>query len=765
MTATTRLQVLWYIGLLTWAVQTAVGQPGPPQGLLCELLRYPEKAVITDARPEFGWIVNDPGRGARQTAYQILVASSERKLAQGGDLWDSGKVISDRSTDVEYAGKALSPERVYWWKVRTWDAADRAGPYSTPRRFITGRFQGRSGLFPGESRWVRTPAGEWVLENRQRGGYVDVSPVSVATLGEGHYVADFGKAAFATLRLRAASPGAGDSLVVYLGERKTENGEVHKNPGRSNIGFKRIGVALRKGTRTYQVDLPRHVSHYPNSQVLAAHLPEVMPFRYAEVVAPAGVRVDEWVQAALFHPFEDEASGFSSSDDRLNQVWDLSKYTLKATPFLSLYLDGNRERMPYEADSYIQQLGHYSVDREYAVARYTLNFLLYNASWPTEWQMHTVMMAYMDYLYTGNTEFIRDHYDDLRAKTLLALAREDGLISTRTGLVTPAFLASIHFSGENFRDIVDWPPGSGGAAGASYQGNTTPGERDGYVFTPINTVVNSFHYHALVLMSRMAEAIGKTDDARFLGDRAARVKTRFNELLLDERRGIYVDGDTTDHASLHANMFPLAFGMAPEAVVPSVVAHIRSRGMAASVYGAQYLLEGLYNAGESRYAVDLMTSDAKRSWLNMIRVGSTMTTEAWDEFYKPNLTWNHAWGSAPANIIPRRMMGIEPLEPAFRKIRIRPQPDGVDRIDLKAPTIRGAVTANWNRSGGRYTLDVVVPANTRAEVWLPGSNPDALTEGGRPIAGAEGVEFRRREDGYTVVETGAGSYSYAGPWP
>jgi len=62
--------------------------------------------------------------------------------------------------------------------------------------------------------------------------------------------------------------------------------------------------------------------------------------------------------------------------------------------------------------------------------------------------------------------------------------------------------------------------------------------------------------------------------------------------------------------------------------------------MACSVYGAQYLLEALYNAGEAEHALNLMTSESKRSWMNMLYMGSTMTTEAWDEYYKPNLTVN-----------------------------------------------------------------------------------------------------------------------------
>lgn len=759
------LLVTLLVVLTAGAPASADPLPGAPYGLMCELLRYPEAAVITDRTPELGWIVNDDRRGAVQTAYQILVASSEAALQrEEPDLWDSGKVVSSRSIGVTYAGAPLAPHTTYWWKVRTWDADGRVSPYSAPQVFHTGAFEEDERAFPGESRWVQRADGTWVLENRQRGTYQDVSPRQVIRLGAGHYFADFGRAAFGTLAFTVAEPAKADSAIVYLGERKRADHTVHKEPGRTNIGFKRVSVALEPGRRDYTVTLPRHRSHYPNSQVLAAHMPEVAPFRYAEIVAPPSVTVEQVTQRALFYPFDDDASYFRSSDAALDRVWDLCRYTLRATPFLSLYMDGNRERMPYEADAYIQQLGHYAVDRAYAVARYTLTFLLFNPAWPTEWHLHTVLMAYADYLYTGDTEFIETYYDDLKAKTLLALAREDGLISTKTGLVTDDFLKSIHYEGDSFRDIVDWPPSwEVDPEKADYPGQRTPGERDGYVFTPINTVVNAFHYAALVRMAEMAEAVGRSGEAATLQDRAETVKRSVNQLLFDRERGVYVDGDTTRHASLHANMFPLAFGLVPEAHVASVTDHIRSRGMAASVYGAQYLLEALYRAGADAYALELMTSDGKRSWLNMLRVGSTMTTEAWDEEFKPNLTWNHAWGAAPANIIARKLVGVEPIAPAFRRVRIRPQPGGLASADARVPTIRGAVEVEWRAAEeGGYTLHVRIPANTSAEVWLPGAADGALREGERPLSGRPDVRLVRREAGYQVVEVGAGRYTFSG---
>ena len=99
-------------------------------------------------------------------------------------------------------------------------------------------------------------------------------------------------------------------------------------------------------------------------------------------------------------------------------------------------------------------------------------------------------------------------------------------------------------------------------------------------------------------------------------------------------------------------MFPLAFGLVPEKHRQSVVDFIRSRGMACSVYGSQFLLDGIYDAHDAEYGLKLLTSTAERSWYNMIRVGSTITLEAWDNKYKPNQDWNHAWGAAPANLIP-----------------------------------------------------------------------------------------------------------------
>jgi hypothetical protein len=749
------------------ALALASDGPGAPTGLTVEHLRSPERAVITDRRPKLGWIVEDPRRGAVQSAYQVRIASSAARLAGGApDVWDSGRVESALSQNVEYPGKPLAPGSAFFWQVRTWDGGGRASPWSAVQGFHTSPEPRDEPHFPGESGWVKL-GGDLVLEDRQRPDYAPVKALSIEKTGPGRTFVDFGKAAFATLTFSASAPRDGTALTVFLGERR-DGRAVHKEPGTTNIGFARVELSLRSGHHDYQVELPRHRARYPHSQTLPDHMPEVVPFRYAELVAAQDdVELSAIRQRALFYPFENEAASFESSDERLNRVWELCRYTLKATPFLALYADGNRERMPYEADAHVQQLGHYAVDREYAIARYTNQFLIWNPSWPTEWQMHAVFIAYADWMQTGDTEHLARNYEHLKVKALLALAREDGLISTRTGLVTPAVLQALHFRpGEHpniMNDIVDWPPGAPakGESAAAYRGHTPEGERDGHVFADVNTVVNAFHYRCLRMLAEIASALGKERERADFAARALKVHAAFNAKLFDARRGVYVDGEGVEHASLHANMFPLAFGLVPADRVAGVVRHVKSRGMACSVYGAQYLLEALYAAGEAEYALGLMTSDSKRSWLNMLRVGATMTTEAWDEFYKPNLTWNHAWGSAPANIVARKIAGIEPAAPGFSRVSIRPQLAGLERGDLQMPTPRGAVRVAWRSTGDGLHMEVTVPANTRAEVALPtGVAAGAVTESGHPLSEVADVRVLGGEGDRLAVEIGGGTYRF-----
>ena len=126
-----RLIVLGFaLTSVAWPVMAATHETvrGPVE-LKVDNLRTP--LGIDEMPPRFSWQLKDPAQGAMQTAYRIQVASRHALLAAGkADLWDSGRVQSDRSIDVRYSGKPLQPFMRCYWRVTVWDATGKPYPAS-----------------------------------------------------------------------------------------------------------------------------------------------------------------------------------------------------------------------------------------------------------------------------------------------------------------------------------------------------------------------------------------------------------------------------------------------------------------------------------------------------------------------------------------------------------------------------------------------------------------------------------------------------------
>ncbi|HEU5396732.1 MAG TPA: family 78 glycoside hydrolase catalytic domain, partial [Verrucomicrobiae bacterium] len=94
---------------------------------------------IDAVQPRLSWQMESPTRGQRQTAYEILVASSPKLLAGNrGDLWNTGKIPSDQSVAIHYAGKPLASHTLCFWKVRVWDKDGSASSWSEPATWTMG---------------------------------------------------------------------------------------------------------------------------------------------------------------------------------------------------------------------------------------------------------------------------------------------------------------------------------------------------------------------------------------------------------------------------------------------------------------------------------------------------------------------------------------------------------------------------------------------------------------------------------------------------
>jgi hypothetical protein len=556
---------------------------------------------------------------------------------------------------------------------------------------------------------------------------VEQPPVKITPIATNIILIDFGRVAFGNLRLLPPANAAG-IITVHFGEAFAD-GRINRNPP-GTVRYARVESSL-DGAKPLIVAPPadKRNTAQPAAVLTPPDWGVVLPFRWVEIEGWPGELKPEQVRrrAAFASDWNDEASAFESSDPMLNRIWDLSRYSIKATTFAGIYVDGDRERIAYEADAYITQLGRYFTDGDVQMARDTFDRLIAQPTWPTEWAPHMIFMAYADWMQTGDTNWLAPRYASLKPKLQLKLARPDGL------LVSPA--AQVKRG-----DVVDWPEG----------------ERDGYVFTNVNTVINAFHLRALALMAELARALHQDADAAEFFAREAAARTAFQEKLFDPARGLYRDGEGADHSSLHANLFPLAFGIVPVEYRPHIATWLADRGMACSVYAAQYLLEGLFENDQAHKAIDLMTAPNDRSWRHMVESGTTITWEAWDQHYKPNQDWNHAWGAAPANLLPRFVLGAQPLAPGWKRSIIRPNPGPLSHAEGKVPTPLGPISIQWTNAN-TFKLSVVLPQEMSAQVQIPANaNTSGVFINGNPAsAKRDGQWWTLDADitGTTLIET------------
>jgi alpha-L-rhamnosidase len=692
------MNTFWLLCLLGLTLPTLSRAAKAPSGLLCDLLEHPEETTLLNPEPQFGWIYNPSGRNDAQSGYHLIVASrSTLAEAETGDVWDSGWISNSLSINVPYAGPAPVAGTDFFWRVQTTDSAGQVSPFSTVQHCIIGAT-------------TNAFAGRYPLN------FVAAPPVLLTNTAPGRWFVDFGQDAFGYAQLHANGAFGPTAVQVRFGEMADHFAVNTTPPAGSMVRYTNTTFRLAGGDITYPIRPPEFA--YTAEAIHPVGCGDIIPFRYLELLnfpgplTPADVR-----QMRLLSYFNTNAASFSSSSDALNRLWQLCRNSMQVLTFDGIYVDGERERKPYEADAYIHQLCSYAVDREFTLPRHSTEYLLQHPTWPTEWKFHSLFMAWADYLQTGETNLISRYYPTLQTNSFTWAATGGGLMRGFPG-----------FPQNTNSDVVDWPFN----------------DRDGFVIKAggyrnwTNAVNNAFYYHGLQIMAKIAAALGHQQDAATYTADAGRVYAAYNATFWNAAKHCYRDGVGTDHASAHGNFFPLAFGLVPANRQTAVLDFLHARiaandGMPCSVYGAQYLEEALFNAGDVDTALGLMTSDGPRSWLNIIHLGSTLTAEAWSFDDKPNMDWNHAWGAAPGNLIPRFVLGLRPLTAGFGQILIQPHlGKQLTAVQGIVPTIRGPVGISASNAPGTFKLLVTIPGNVTATVMLPtlgATQPVALVDG------------------------------------
>lgn len=539
---------------------------------------------------------------------------------------------------------------------------------------------------------------------------VEIVPASIEQTGNRVRV-DLGKVWFGNVEINASGRNAGNVISLVMKESKEPKPLPSTGPEPIGVRYFKGDIALRDGAN-------KPVLREKDARLMPPQIGSVMPFRYIEIDGWQGAfaKSNLVVKAAVSDTWQERGKMvFSGSADAywLNRIWNMSSHTMAATSFADMFVDGDRERLPYEADSYINQLGWYATAGDPSLPRQTFEWLIDNPNWPTEWQFHMIFMAWADYMQTGDIDFLRKHYDRLGFLTMHDLIGQNDLISTKN--ITEAFKKASRQS-YPMGDIVDWPQN----------------QRDGYVMGDVNAATNAMAYGSFDLMARIAQELGLPDDQKRWQADAQRIRTGLERLKLGS--GLYADSPGTKHTAAHSVFLPLAFGLVDVKDKTRYVEKLNGvingkfgGGFPGSVYTAPYLLEALFQSGQDDLAMALILNNSDRGWRNMLRkYEATVTHEAWDVKFKDNEDWTHAWGAAPAYIFPRYVLGVQQSEPGWKRWHIRPSKALNASVEAWLPMPQGTAYVKLDKNSGTATIRV--PQGTVAE-FLDGGSATTLAAG------------------------------------
>ncbi len=358
------------------------------------------------------------------------------------------------------------------------------------------------------------------------------------------------------------------------------------------------------------------------------------------------------------------------------------------------------------------------------------------------WADAGIICPWTVYRCYGDTAILAEHYDSMARYIAYLESASKDLIRSYEGF--PGF------------------PGFGDWLALDGSGLTDGGTRKDLIGT-------AFFAYSTRLMSRIAGILGKAADAEKYARLFEDVRAAFQKAFVAPS-GLMAGGTQTSYVlALHFDLLPTE--LRPVAV-EQIVRDIQKRGghLSTGFVGASYLPFVLSEGGRLDVAYNLLFQKTWPSWLYAVTQGATTIWERWDGWTHDKgfqdigmNSYNHYAYGAIGEWLYSGVAGLD-LDrdrPGYEHIIIRPHPGGgLTHARAEYNSIRGKVISGWRIEAGRLTLDVTIPANSSATIYLPTADGAQVTEDG----GMAGVTFLRAEARRAVYEVGAGVYTFRAAW-
>ena len=282
---------------------------------------------------------------------------------------------------------------------------------------------------------------------------------------------------------------------------------------------------------------------------------------------------------------------------------------------------------------------------------------------------------------------------------------------------------------------------------------------------PVVQTSTAAYFHFTNIVSQAATVLGRTKDAQKYAALADTIRQTFNAKFMTPETGLFAADSQT------AQALPLAINLVPEDKRPLVsqrlvenIVDTRKGHVSSGIVGTLYVFQALMEMGRDDLAYEMLTQESYPGWLNMINGGETTVWEAWNgaaSHDHPAFTCVGFW-------FYQGLAGIRPdrSEPGFKKIIIKPALVGdVTWAKATYDSMHGPITSDWKIVNGKFHLNISIPANTTATVYLPAKSINTITESGHPLSKADSVKVLHMAPPTAVLTIGSGTYQFVSDKP
>jgi alpha-L-rhamnosidase len=565
-------------------------------------------------------------------------------------------------------------------------------------------------------------------------------PVKIITTPKGERVIDFGQNLVGWVMVKV-SGNAGDKITL-------RHAEVLDKYGNFYIDNMRIA----KTTASYILRGVGNEEFEPHFTFYG--------FRYIKIDDyPGELKAENFTAVALYSDMKVTGS-FTSSHPLINQLQHNIQWGQRGN-FLDVPTDCPQrdERLGWTGDAqafsrtaafnfgvnnfFAKWLRDLEADQENGSVPFVIpNVLGPNSSGSTGWADACTIIPWNMYLAYGDTNILRNQYESMKAWI---------------GFMERSSTNYLWNKGFHFGDWLFYRPFD---------------DNDGRsAVTDKYLIAQCFFAHSLDLVIKTAMVLGKYDD-----------RVKYNELLKNVKAAFIKEYVTPNgrlvSSTQTAYVLALNFDMLPEALreqaAAKLVENIKSYGnhLTTGFLGTPYLCHVLSRFGYVDIAYTLLLQESFPSWLYPVKMGATTIWERWDgikpdsTFQTPGMnSFNHYAYGAIGDWMYRVVAGIDtdPEGPGYKKIVIKPiVGKGLTRASATLDTYYGKLSSGWKKEGNKIMLDIEIPPNATAIVFIPSSGNGKITENGVELETGKGKEinlFGKIKD-YQLAQLGSGSYHF-----